>query len=131
MRVWMIAAAMTGAALISLKPAVAADNQAGVPLAPADAAGPWTLETGGHAICTLTLGSQKAGAAGYVVKAPPACGGALPANTAAWAPEGDGMKFVSADGQRLIGFGRWSNSLFVAHRASGEDVQLKRGGPGV
>ena len=131
MRVWMIAAAMAGAALVSAHPATAADNQAGVPLAPADAAGPWTLESGGHAICTLTLGAQKAGSAGYAVKAPAACGGALPANTVAWAPEGDGMKFVSADGQRVMGFGRWSNSLFVAHRASGEDVQLKRGGPGV
>jgi hypothetical protein len=128
MRVWMIAA-MAGAALAASHSAVAADNEAGAPLVPADAAGPWTLESSGHAICVVTLGSQKAGAAGYAVKAPAACGGALPPNMAAWAPEGDGMKFVSADGERLMGFGRWSNSLFVAHRASGEDVQLKRGGP--
>ena len=28
-----------------------------------------------------------------------------------------------------MGFNRWSNSLFVAHRSSGVDVQLRRGSP--
>jgi hypothetical protein len=29
----------------------------------------------------------------------------------------------------VIAFNRWSNSLFVSHRASGADIQLRRGGP--
>jgi hypothetical protein len=130
MRVWMIAASLGGAALLSYPhPAVSADHQAGVPLAPADAAGPWTLESGGHAICVVNLGSNKAGKAGFSVKTPADCGDALPANAAGWEPTADGMRFVGADGQALMGFNRWSNSLFVAHRSSGVDVQLRRGNP--
>jgi hypothetical protein len=30
----------------------------------------------------------------------------------------------------VIAFNRWSNSLFVSHRSSGVDIQLKRGAPG-
>jgi len=37
---------------------------------------------------------------------------------------------VDGAGQPVIAFNRWSNSLFVSHRASGVDVQLKRGPPG-
>jgi hypothetical protein len=37
------------------------------------------------------------------------------------------MNLVDASGQTLIGFGRWSNSLLVSHRSSGEDIQLERG----
>jgi hypothetical protein len=29
----------------------------------------------------------------------------------------------------VLSFGRWSNSLFVSHQASGVDIQLQRGGP--
>jgi hypothetical protein len=110
--------------------AAAADNEAGVPLAPSDAAGPWTLESGGGSLCTLTLSSQKAGGAGYGVSVPASCGDVLPPATAGWTPTGDGMSLNGADGTVLIAFNRWSNSLFVSHRASGTDLQLKRGGPG-
>ena len=37
------------------------------------------------------------------------------------------MRLVSADGAPLLSFNRWSNSLFVSHRSSGVDVQLRRG----
>jgi hypothetical protein len=37
------------------------------------------------------------------------------------------MNLVDANGQTLVGFGRWSNSLLVSHRNSGVDVQLVRG----
>ncbi len=57
MRVWLIAAGLAGAALIS-HPASAADNEAGVPLTPAEAAGAWTLETGAHHLCVLALGQK-------------------------------------------------------------------------
>jgi hypothetical protein len=39
------------------------------------------------------------------------------------------MSLVDSDGQTVLGFSRWSNSLFVSHRSSGVDVQLKRGAP--
>jgi hypothetical protein len=119
--------AMTGAMLIAVvlssSSALAADNEAGVPLSPAEAAGPWTIQTGGHAVCTLQLGADHKVQAGD-------CGAALPGQPAAWQATPDGMKLVDASGQPVLAFGRWSNSLFVAHRSSGEDLQLRRGGPG-
>jgi hypothetical protein len=110
------------AALLSA-PTLAADNQAGVPLDPAEAAGPWTLETGGHSVCTLTLGPDKS------VKVVSACDPLLSATPTGWEPTRDGMRLI-AGGQTVLGFGRWSNSLLVAHRSSGADVQLRRGVPG-
>jgi hypothetical protein len=109
--------------------AVAEDNQAGVPLNPAEAAGAWTLESNGNDICTLTLKATKAGSAGFGL-AHGQCSDILPASVAGWTPTGDGMAITGADGKVLLAFNRWSNSLFVAHRASGVDLQLKRGGPG-
>src|SRR5580692_3041878 len=109
--------------------ALAVDHEANVPLAPSDAAGPWTLETGGHAICVIQLSSAKAGNAGFGFKAPATCGDTLPAGVAGWVPSGDGMALTGADGQVVMSFGRWSNSLFVSHQSSGVDIQLQRGGP--
>jgi hypothetical protein len=120
-----IAAGLAGAALLTCAfGASAADNEAGAPLKPAEAAGAWTIESGGHALCTLTLG------AGHTVKAPAACGDVLPTRPTGWQATTDGMQLVSADGQPVIAFHRWSNSLFVSHRSSGVDIQLRRGGPG-
>ena len=99
--------------------ALAADNEAGVPLSPAEAAGAWTIETGGHSLCTLQLGAN------HSVKAPGDCGGTFASAPTSWQSTNDGMALTGADGQTLS-FGRWSNSLFVSHRSSGEDVQLRR-----
>jgi hypothetical protein len=124
----LIAAAAL-AALIGLPlTAAAEDNQAGVPLSPAEAAGPWTLDAGNRPACIVTLSATKV-AAGYGAKAGSDCAGVLPGAPAAWQPTADGMRLVGADGQTLLGFNRWSNSLFVSHRASGVDVQLRRGRP--
>jgi hypothetical protein len=117
------------AALVSVGVAAAADNEAGVPLTPAEAAGAWTVETGGHSICILSLGTRKVSTIGYSVEIPSTCSEALPTGAAAWAPAAGGMKLVTTDGQTVLAFGRWSNSLFVSHRSSGVDVQLKRGPP--
>jgi hypothetical protein len=108
---------------------IAADQQAGVPLSPSEAAGGWTLESGGRSICMVRLTATKTGDAGFAAEAPAACAGALPTGVKGWTPTGDGMALVDAQGQVLIAFNRWSNSLFVSHRASGEDIQLQRGGP--
>ena len=55
MRVSMIAAGLAAALLAGAGPAQAEDNEAGVPLTPAEAAGTWTIESAGHALCTVTL----------------------------------------------------------------------------
>lgn len=106
--------------------AVAADHEAGVPLTPTEAAGTWSLSSAGADICKVTLGGAKAGNAGFSAEAPQTCGEALPAGIAGWTPTGDGMALTATDGKVLIAFNRWSNSLFVSHRSSGADLQLRR-----
>ena len=117
MRLLILAAALAAA------PALAEDNQAGTPLAAAEAAGPWTVSSAGQDLCTLSLGSD------HSVKAPATCADALPVRPTRWEATGDGMRLVGPDGASLLAFNRWSNSLFVSHRASGVDIQLRRGGP--
>ena len=102
--------------------AFAADNEAGVPLSPAEAAGAWTVETGGHAVCMIHL------TANHGARVAGDCGGALPAGINGWTATADGMT-LTAGGQAVAPFNRWSNSLFVSHRSTGVDVQLMRGGP--
>ena len=116
---------MAIAAALVAGPALCADNEAGVPLRPAEAAGAWSLETNGQPLCRLDLGRRRA-AGGYAVRAQGDCGQALSAAPAGWAPTADGMRLVAADGSTVMGFHRWSNSLFVAHTPNG-DVQLRRG----
>jgi hypothetical protein len=129
MRVPLIAAGLVLAGLGAWPLCAAAeDHEAGVPLTPAEAAGAWTVESQGRAICTVTLSGAKAGA-GYGAKAA-GCGEAIPGAPVAWRPTADGMALVGADGATLIAFNRWSNSLFVSHRGSGADIQLRRGAPG-
>jgi len=107
----------------------AADGEAGVPLSPGDAAGPWTIETQGRSVCVIKLSASRSGP-GFGLRAGQACGGALPPGAASWRPSGDGMAIIGTDGQTLIDFSRWSNSLFVSRTGRGPDLQLKRGAPG-
>jgi hypothetical protein len=112
------------AALLALAPAaLAADHEAGVPLSPAEAAGGWTVETGGHAICMIRLTAEHGATPGQ------GCESALPAGVTGWQPTSEGMALTGQGGQVLAPFSRWSNSLLVSHRSSGTDVQLMRGGP--
>ena len=101
--------------------ALAADHEAGVPLTPSEAAGAWTVETGGHAICMVRL------TADHGARIDQNCGDALPAGITGWTTTADGMALTGAGSP--IPFNRWSNSLFVSHRSSGVDVQLMRGPP--
>jgi len=104
------------------------DDQAGIPLKPADAAAqPWTLEDQGRSLCVVRHEGVEVGAGGYKVDISPDCGGSLPAGVAAWEPLTDGAAFVGPDGRVLVHFSRWSNSLLVANRRDGFDVQLRRG----
>lgn len=124
MRALLIAATLAGAALAG--PALA-DREAGVPLAPSDAAGPWTVQLAGKELCVIKLESAKTASGVYGLRQPESCGAALPANLSGWAPNAHGMTLVGQDGQPAMSFGRWSNSLFVAHRGEGQDVSLQRG----
>ena len=128
MKASMIAGALAAAGLLTAGAASAQetsppDHEAGVPLTPAEAAGVWTVASAGRDLCTLSL------TAAHTVKAPAACGDALAGRPTAWAATSDGMALTGPDGQPMIAFHRWSNSLFVSHRASGVDIQLRRGGP--
>jgi hypothetical protein len=124
MKPWAIAAILASLA----GPAVASDHEAGVPLQPSEAAGPWTLQANSdnRTVCVLDLGARRAGA-GYVVRVRGDCSPALSAEPAAWAPTSDGMKLIAADGQTIKTFDRWSNSLFTTHINSSTDLQLRRG----
>jgi len=125
MRGSLIAAGLAAAGLLAGAPAAATeDNEAGVPLTPQEAAGAWTVSSNGQDLCVLTLGAD------HTVKAPWSCNDALPNRPTTWQPTGDGVQLVGADGKAAIAFHRWSNSLFVSHRRSGLDVQLRRGGRG-
>jgi hypothetical protein len=123
MKASLIAAGLSAAALLAgAQFAVAEDNEAGVPLTPAEAAGAWTVASQGKDLCVLSLG------AGHTVKAPASCNDVLPGGATTWQPTKDGVQLIGANGQAVIAFHRWSNSLFVSHRASGVDIQLRRGG---
>ncbi|HZZ32028.1 MAG TPA: AprI/Inh family metalloprotease inhibitor [Phenylobacterium sp.] len=124
MRILSIASCLASAVLFaaaSLAVAVAQDNEAGTPLTPKEAAGAWTISSGGQDLCVLTLG------AAHTVKAASGCAAALPGEPTGWQPTSDGMQLVGVGGHAVLAFHRWSNSLFVSHRASGVDIQLRRG----
>jgi len=106
-----------------------ARDQVGTPLAVSDAAAQgWTLETGGHTVCKVRLGAQAISKGVYHADVPADCSQTLPAGVAGWKPVTDGAALVDGQGQVLIDFNRWSNSLLVSHQSSGVDVQLRRGG---
>ena len=105
-----------------------ARDQVGTPLAVSDAAAQgWTLETRGHGVCKVRLGAEVVTKGVYRANIPADCGQALPAGVAGWRPVTDGAALVDGQGQVLIDFNRWSNSLLVSHRSSGVDIQLRRG----
>jgi len=119
------------AAALSAMPAAAqgglGDHQAGIPLQPADAASQrWTLESNGRNVCQVGLTAEPAGNGAYRAMVGPDCGGTLGA-VAAWRPMSDGAAVLDGSGQVLIHFNRWSNSLLVAPRRAGVDLQLRRG----
>jgi hypothetical protein len=123
MRATIIATALSAAALLAgAAAAQTGDNEAGVPLTPAEATGAWTVASQGKDLCVLTLG------AAHSVKAPSSCNDPLGSNPTGWQPTKDGMQLTGANGQPVLAFHRWSNSLFVSHRSSGVDLQLRRSG---
>lgn len=122
----LLIALLAAAPLAVPAQAPARDNQAGTPLTPADAAGPWTLASGGRSVCVLGFSRARAGAGTFRLQVPAQCAGVLPSGVTGWAPASDGMDLVTADG-RTIPFERWSNSLLVTPANGGFDLQLRRG----
>jgi hypothetical protein len=105
-----------------------ARDQVGTPLAVSDAAAQgWTLETKGHGVCKVRLGAEPVTKGVYRAEIPADCGQVLPAGVVGWRPVTDGAALVDGQGQVLIDFNRWSNSLLVSHQSSGVDIQLRRG----
>ncbi len=123
-----LAAGLAGAPLAAQDMNDNARDQVGVPLAPKDAAAQrWTLESNGRNVCQVALTAEASGAGVYRVVVPGDCGGALPGQVAAWKPVTDGAALLDGSGQVLVDFNRWSNSLLVAPRRDGVDLQLRRG----
>jgi hypothetical protein len=121
-----LAATAAAAIVMSAAALAVADPMTGKPLAPSDAAGPWTLENNGRSLCVLSLGQEKAGA-GFSLKGGDACQGSLPATPAAWSPTDHGMALLGSDGQTLMTFSRWSDSLLVSPLHGEQSLQLRRG----
>ena len=117
---------IAAAAILFAGPALAFDREAGVPLRPAEAAGPWSLQSNGQTLCVLDLGRHRT-SLGYALRARGDCGGALNSQPIAWAPTSDGMRLVGPDGSTVLSFGRWSNSLFVTRIGGPTNLQLRRG----
>ena len=128
---------MLGAALALAAGAASAQDmnamsreQVGTPLAVSDAAAQgWTLETRGHSICKVGLGAAAVAKDVYRVEIPADCGQVLPAGVVGWKSVTDGAGLVDGQGQVLIDFDRWSNSLLVSHQSNGVDIQLRREAP--
>lgn len=115
------------AALVSIPvPTLAADDQVAPPPTLAEAKGPWTLTSGGRAICVLDLGEEKIGVASFALTVPLACGDALPTSALAWAPAADGVRLVGYDDRLVMRFSRLRDGLLVDHSSSG-DLLLRRG----
>ncbi|HEV7159257.1 MAG TPA: AprI/Inh family metalloprotease inhibitor [Caulobacteraceae bacterium] len=115
-----IALMLSAATIVAGATALAADNEAGVPLSPAEAAGIWSLESNGQTICRIALRAD------HAARAMEPCGVALSAPPTGWTASADGMRLMDANGGALLTLHRWSNSLFIAHMPGG-DLQLRRG----
>lgn len=107
------------------------DHETGVPLSPSEAAGGWTVEAHGHSVCMIQLSPDQAGSNFYHAQPQGDCGAVLPNGVAGWTPTRGGMALTDQNGQVLLPFDRWSNSLFVARISTGDNVQLMRGSPHV
>ncbi|MGH6955153.1 MAG: AprI/Inh family metalloprotease inhibitor [Caulobacteraceae bacterium] len=124
--------AFTLVALVLLARAALAgqvDYKAGVPLAPSDAAGGWTVESHGRSVCMIDLSPARTAAGPFGAHLRGDCAGTLPPNVAGWTPISGGMALTGPQGRVLLPFERWSDSLFVARISTGDNVQLMRGGP--
>lgn len=129
MRMSVIAASLGAAAFYTApSSALAADDHAVAPAAPADATGPWTLAADGRPICVLNLNKERVSRGSFALTVPLACGDALPNNLVAWAPSPNGVSLVGLVDGSVLGFSRISDGRLVSHRSSGGDLELQRGG---
>jgi hypothetical protein len=127
----LLTGVIAATSLVIAAPVFAQDagpNSYGTPLKPSDAAAqPWLVESHGQTTCRIRLEAQEASAGVYRVSAGD-CGAALPSGVVGWKPDGNGLSLVDSQGQVVVKFDRWSNSLMVAPRSNGADLQLQRAG---
>jgi len=90
-----------------------------------DIADAWLLQAHGQVLCRLTLSGRASHGGPYHANIPADCRSALPAGATGWKPTPDGIVLVAADGEVLVAFARWSESLFVSS-GPGPDLQLAR-----
>lgn len=127
----ILASIAAASALAAAAPSLAQDsgpNSYGTPLRPSDAAASaWMVESHGETSCRIRLEREQASPGVYRIAAAD-CGSALPNGVAGWKPDANGLALVDSQGQVVVKFHRWSNSLMVAPRSSGMDLQLQRVG---
>jgi hypothetical protein len=114
---------IASAALALVASAALADPPA---VAPNQMADSWLVQSQGQTLCTVKLSERSTGGGAYAATIPGDCQNSLPAGATGWMPTADGVGLVGAGGVTLIDFRRWSESLFVSHRSSGQDLQLSR-----
>lgn len=123
--------ALAASALAASAPSLAQDTGTagyGTPLKPSDAAAqPWLVESHGQTTCHIKLEGEQASPGVYRVSTSD-CGNALPTGVVGWKPDGNGLSLLDSQGQVVVKLDRWSNSLLVAPRSSGIDLQLQRAG---
>ena len=127
---------LSALAVLAAQPVAAAADEmttmwrdgVGLPMKPADAAaGPWTLHSRDHAICTVHFSAERGPGNVYGAAISPECGDALPPGVAGWKPVTDGLALVGADGATLLDFNQWTPSDLIAHPPGGAPyLELKR-----
>lgn len=119
-------------AALSAGPALAQDmadlarDAIGVPMPPNQAAGDWTLESHGRAICRIAFSGEKQASKIYGASLSRDCAPALPPGIVGWKPVTDGLALVSEDGRILVDFNRITGTHLVSPASSGFDVELRK-----
>ena len=99
----------------------------GLPMKPHDAAaGPWTLRTRDHTICTLTLSGEPGGGGVYGVTIPRECGSEIPPGVIGWKPSADGLALVGSDAAPVLDFNQWTPRDLVARRNVAPYLEMVR-----
>jgi hypothetical protein len=99
----------------------------GLPMKPSDAAaGPWTLRTRDHTICTLTLSAERGPNGVYAAAIPRECGAEIPAGVVGWKPVTDGLALVGPDAVTVLDFNQWTPRDLVARRNGAPYLEMVR-----
>lgn len=115
--------ASLGASLVM--PAALLAQPAASKLRSVEIAGARLLQSHGRVVRRLARPGRTTRARPYGGVSRAACHGDLPRG-GGWKPNLSGLTQVCADGEALIGFTRWSESLYVSKRLAAPDLQIAR-----